>query len=380
MCLITIEPAGEILSRTNKLYSLKRNSDGFGYMYADRGRIHAYKSQSLSKAEIVKLSKRNKGLQFVTHHRMTTRGGSTVDLCHPFRVLNHKQHGIDVFMMHNGTFTGVEADGTESDSVAINNHIIKPILAANPNYLYSKEFHRMMSLMCESGNRLCFLDGFGTIIKMGTWHDVDGCKVSNLYSLPFDVEFDSPSSQYPYSTYQNKGTKGSTGKVRSSTSNTVSSVKDTSKGTNGTNSIPIGTKGQGTLLLSKSQAPNVLIKGTVSHAVWRYGALSKQVRDVAEVMYIPRFVESEWLKYTQEDFIRYLNEDTKNIDVAYAYLMNFAFNMNVEETVHAGRINRYELGAMVRAELAIVYGEECGEISQEDINKLYGIPEERGAY
>ena len=105
MCLITIEPAGEILSRTNKLHSLRRNSDGFGYMYADKGRIHAYKSKTMAHREIVKLSKNNKALQLITHHRMITRGNGSVDMCHPFRVLNYKEHGIDVFMMHNGTFT-----------------------------------------------------------------------------------------------------------------------------------------------------------------------------------------------------------------------------------------------------------------------------------
>lgn len=369
MCLITIEPAGAILSRTNRLFSLDRNGDGFGYMYADKGRIHAFKSKSLSDSAIVKLSKQNKALQFITHHRMITRGNGSVDMCHPFRVLNHKEHGIDIFMMHNGTFGDVDADGTESDSVAINNHIIKPLLAANPNYLYSKEFHKMMTHLCDNSNRLCFLDGFGTVVTMGAWHTVDDCRVSNLYSLPIGASFN---SDYPYSTYQNKGTKGSTRK---------GSLKPfIPKDTNGTSKGTNGIKGQGTLLIPKSQAPNTLTVNDLDWMVFKFGAPSPQVRKKARETYIPRFVETEWLKMGQTEIIGWLNESSANICIAYAYMLNFAFNMNVEETVHAGRINRYELGAMIRGELAIVYGSKCGEISEEEIDALYGAVPEHDAY
>ena len=120
-------------------------------------------------------------------------------MSHPFRICHRNLHGIDIFMMHNGVLSEAPIQGQESDTIAFNNSVLKPILQNNPAILYNKDFQSMLGTMIGVGNKLCFLDGLGNVITINNFHTHEDCQVSNTYSVP-------PTPyEYPEGNYSNYG-------------------------------------------------------------------------------------------------------------------------------------------------------------------------------
>lgn len=203
MCQIVVEPAGIMLPRACHENSYSSNDDGFGYMYAENGRVVAFKQVGLSKRKVLKLIRANKHRLFISHMRYRTSGAVSNDLCHPFRVLHKDRDGKDLFLMHNGVISWVTPNGTESDTVAFINRYLKPILKNDPSFLYTSEFKKYVESLIGVHNKLCLLDGDGNVIRTGSWVEYNQCFMSNSSYRPM-TQATTPNhvyGSYPTSTH-----------------------------------------------------------------------------------------------------------------------------------------------------------------------------------
>lgn len=130
------------------------------------------------------ISKRHKAKLFIWHTRTRTHGSISQDMCHPFRILNKASDGCDLFFMHNGTFSrSMYTRGTESDTVAFNNLILKPVLKANTKALNDTKFIDLIDGLMGYGNKVVFLRNDGIMHTFGAFTRRDGCSISNTYSV-----------------------------------------------------------------------------------------------------------------------------------------------------------------------------------------------------
>lgn len=183
MCVIIVKPKTSTLSEDNLRSCYENNPDGMGYMYVEKGRVVAHKFQPDTFEEVKAAFDKLKDIDAVIHFRYLTTGSYSLAHCHPFRVL--KKHGgkPDIFMMHNGTFT-VSTKAGENDTIAYNNQVLKPILGNNPSLLKDDKFMKMLENM-DNWSRLCFMtsDGDTVVTRRDKWITVNGCLLSNDYSL-----------------------------------------------------------------------------------------------------------------------------------------------------------------------------------------------------
>jgi predicted glutamine amidotransferase len=107
MCLIAYNPFGMKLNKGLMRTAYDNNPDGFGIVWLDDdNELSTIKDISDFKTLWTILGYLE-GYYYSLHLRYRTKGEISVDQCHPFQVLNRKDHGRDMYLMHNGTIFGL---------------------------------------------------------------------------------------------------------------------------------------------------------------------------------------------------------------------------------------------------------------------------------
>jgi hypothetical protein len=162
------------------------NQDGLGVMYAEDGELIIEKFVPKTEKSVLKFYETHvKGRDAIVHWRMKTHGKIDMANAHPYEVLNKKEHGIDLWMVHNGILSGVASDVKEmSDTWHFIRDTVRPILSAHPDLLRDKAFIELLEDRIGSSNKLVFLDNFGrqTVVNIAAFHDFSGAKLSNTYA------------------------------------------------------------------------------------------------------------------------------------------------------------------------------------------------------
>ncbi len=192
MCVIIQKPAGKKIEEADLMSAAKVNSDGFGYMYYDSGsgRIFARKHLITDAKEIVKIVSELEGKEVALHFRIKTHGKIVAQQCHPFKILDKKRNGMDMYLMHNGTISDVPALDGESDTQAFVRTFMIPVLSANPKLIESEIFKAVVEKFIGY-SKLLVMYGDGKIVRFNErqWDEHDGMKVSNKNfvktSLPY---------------------------------------------------------------------------------------------------------------------------------------------------------------------------------------------------
>ena len=173
----------------------ENNSDGFGVMFYNNGKVHTHKIVPKSFKDINKVWDIYKDLDtpMGIHFRFTTEGETTRSLSHPFQVLNAKEHGRDIWVMHNGARLPTPMiDANKSDTHQFIKWILRPQLAHNPAMLYNVEWQDMLAETIGT-DKMVFLDGKTkefTIVNPQQGKEVQGVGwVSNTYSINRGVGF-----------------------------------------------------------------------------------------------------------------------------------------------------------------------------------------------
>lgn len=190
MCLIAVIPARKDRTRVSNAWLedvFRRNSDGFGFMWSERGRAKA--TRAVGKVEDFKAAfrkhERNTEGEFAFHLRYKTHGKVDVTNAHPYPVDTPRFGRASIYMMHNGILhTGNEANPVMSDTWHfINDYIRGMVSEYGEGILERREFRMLVEDMIGS-NRFVFLGRSGQLNIYNkdqgiTWR---GMWLSNTYA------------------------------------------------------------------------------------------------------------------------------------------------------------------------------------------------------
>ena len=165
------------------------NDDGFGVMYANKGKIQVQKiGKPKSFKAITKVwnSYKDLNVPIGLHFRFNTNGESSKSMSHPFQILNKEENSRDVWVMHNGPQLPTPMiDNNKSDTHQFVKWVLKPQLVNEPELLYNPDWQEMLADMIGS-DKLLFLDSKTeefTIINEEQGKTTDDMWLSNTYSL-----------------------------------------------------------------------------------------------------------------------------------------------------------------------------------------------------
>ena len=177
------------------------NQDGVGVMYAENGKLTIKKILPKTAKDFESFYNKEITGKFCAFHlRMKTHGDINLDNCHPYEVLNQQEHGIDLWLMHNGILsTGNASDETKSDTWHYINNYLVPMLAKNPDFAFTEPFAEIVSEHIGSGNKFVLMDNTGRIqvINQSVGVQWGGLWLSNTYawSAPYQVSAISQASK-----------------------------------------------------------------------------------------------------------------------------------------------------------------------------------------
>jgi hypothetical protein len=187
MCLlVTQNKTSPILSDAwlSDFYSF--NGDGVGVMFAHHGELVIKKIIPNTAQEFINFYRENiQGRDCAFHLRMRTHGDIDLLNCHPYEVLNKAEHGIDLWLMHNGVLsTGNKADTTKSDTWHYIQNYLKPMLSGNPDFAFHPAFKALIEDHIGVSNKFVLMDNEGrqVVINQSAGVYWGGLWLSNTYA------------------------------------------------------------------------------------------------------------------------------------------------------------------------------------------------------
>jgi predicted glutamine amidotransferase len=174
MCLIIFNPAGNPLPSEHLDNGWSHNSDGAGYMFADRRakklviRKGFFKLKNLKTALAADHAEHGTASPFVIHFRFATHGKKNEENCHPHAVCDGQ-----VGLAHNGVLSDFEPPfrAEYSDTV----HFCRTVMAYRcAEHIVDETFRTILADMIGTGNKFVLLRETGeySIVNetAGTWH------------------------------------------------------------------------------------------------------------------------------------------------------------------------------------------------------------------
>ena len=189
MCLIIQATKPQVITDTMMNCAYLNNDDGFGLMFANKGKVHVHKlgkPKSFKSINKIWDSYKNLDVPMGLHFRFNTNGESSKAMSHPYQVLTKEENSRDLWLMHNGPQLPTPMiDNNKSDTHQFVKWILKPQLANEPELLYNPDWQEMLAELIGS-DKLLFLDSKTeefTIINEDQGKTTDDMWLSNTYSL-----------------------------------------------------------------------------------------------------------------------------------------------------------------------------------------------------
>lgn len=180
MCLLVQQPKSTDFTKDFIEDVYQKNSDGFGVMYAEGGKVHIYKCLPKNAQEMVEFYQQHaEGRDCIWHARMRTHGDTDMDNCHPYHVTD------DIWMAHNGILSsGNAADQSKSDTWHFIKNVLRPSLSHNPDLMLDPDWCRFIGSIIGSSNKFGFLrsDGEFSLINEKSGVNFVGAWLSNTYA------------------------------------------------------------------------------------------------------------------------------------------------------------------------------------------------------
>lgn len=180
MCLLVNQPATTAFTDDFIEDVYLKNSDGFGVMYAEDGKVHVYKCLPRNAQDMIDFYRAHaEGRDCVWHARMQTHGDIDLDNCHPYRVTD------DIWLAHNGILsTGNASDKTKSDTWHFIHNVLAPALKGDPDLMLDLGWQKFIGSMIGTGNKfgLVRADGKTVIINESAGVTFVGAWLSNTYA------------------------------------------------------------------------------------------------------------------------------------------------------------------------------------------------------
>ncbi len=162
------------------------NADGIGVMRSKNNQLIIEKILPKDADDFINFYEKHIfGFDCAFHLRMKTHGHIDLINCHPYEILNKADHGIDLWLMHNGILhTDNKADITKSDTWHYIKNYLVPMLAKNPDYAFTESFNEIISDHIGSSNKFVIMDNLGrqTVINQDQGVYWAGLWLSNTYA------------------------------------------------------------------------------------------------------------------------------------------------------------------------------------------------------
>lgn len=179
MCILIHHPANVSFSDEllNDFYD--HNSDGFGAMYSEGGKLVVVKT--LGKPQEINALYKDalKGRECIIHYRMKTHGDIDLENCHPYKVTD------EIWMAHNGILSmGNPVDKSKSDTWHFIKYMLRPALEANPMLIFDLDYQQYLEEMIGGSNKFAFMHSSGecVVINYDAGVEHEGAWLSNTYA------------------------------------------------------------------------------------------------------------------------------------------------------------------------------------------------------
>lgn len=193
MCLIVSRPAEAIFPIEQLEVAHFSNPHGVGFMWPGRSRLQTEKIASPENFNQVgdlyeSVLKRSAGKPLAIHFRWATHGLKDMENTHPYKVLDKKKSGMDLYMMHNGIIPRVGTyDSDFSDTWHyVHDHLLG-VLTDYPDIIWAEWFQDEIGKAIGANNKLLFMDNEGKQAfinyKQGHLAQDTGCWLSNAGSI-----------------------------------------------------------------------------------------------------------------------------------------------------------------------------------------------------
>lgn len=187
MCLIIHNPRGERYNPREIRNARGCNSDGFGVMWVENGKVQTYRGL-IDSDEILKILATLEGVANTIHLRFATHGPAVQDLCHPFKVTpDDADH--QAYLMHNGVLfdQAMRAAEDESDTLIFARELAEDVRAfGTSDILFTDDYIGYMERTI-TGDKVIITrdDGATVLLNRDRWHEDEktGMLYSNLYSI-----------------------------------------------------------------------------------------------------------------------------------------------------------------------------------------------------
>lgn len=181
MCLLITAPAGAGADLEDDWLEDFHwwNSDGYGFMFAQDGKLHIHRSLG-KKEEFIADWRKYANVERAVHLRMRTHGDVDLVNCHPYEVIPGK-----IALMHNGVLhTGNDADKSKSDTWHFIQDYLRPLLTRDPELMLEPAFQELVAEFIGTTNRLVLLDNNGNMVTINEDEGVywEGMWLSNEYA------------------------------------------------------------------------------------------------------------------------------------------------------------------------------------------------------
>ena len=149
-------------------------------MYAEHGELVVRKYLPENPDDLIEFYRENvRHRDCAFHLRMRTHGDIDLLNCHPYEVLNKSQHGIDLYLMHNGVLdSGNKKDVSRSDTYHYINDYLRPLLARDPDLAFTEKFRSLIGKRIGSFNKFVLMDNQG---RQSVVNQADGVYWSGLW-------------------------------------------------------------------------------------------------------------------------------------------------------------------------------------------------------
>lgn len=187
MCLLVIQnKTAPMLSDEWLRDFYKQNPDGIGVMYSHKNQLIIEKTLPKSAEDFIQFYKDHIfGRDCAFHLRMKTHGNIDLENCHPYEVLNKREHGMDLWLMHNGILhTDNKNDVSKSDTWHYIRDFLQPMLKNNPEFAFHPSFIELVSEHIGSGNKFVLMNDAGkmSVINQESGVYWAGLWLSNTYA------------------------------------------------------------------------------------------------------------------------------------------------------------------------------------------------------
>jgi len=174
MCQIIHQPYGAMTPPELLRSAAEYNPDGFGFMGFDANGHARIERHPDSDAEFaVRLAQEFAGRDCVFHFRRRTRGSSSTENLHPFKV------APGLYLMHNGTANVEVRVAGLSDTWHLVHDYLAPFLSSRRRLIYDRAFRRILDAWLGPQNRIVFLDETEGRIEL--LHRADGIEWRGLW-------------------------------------------------------------------------------------------------------------------------------------------------------------------------------------------------------